>query len=164
MSEGALNVNNTAYDKDVQVGGGVAFELAKGSAAAGAAISINDVDNSILARMEGNTIGSGSALAGSVNNLAVSNLVQVGTATSVGVLMNDGYLMGDVAIAVNMVDNQVQAQSSFAPWSITALYSCPVPGRKPGTSTRLTMGILKQSQKRTKRAALREALQSSTPA
>lgn len=111
MTEGALNVNNTAYDKDVQVGGGVSFELAKGDAVAGAAISINDVDNDIQALMQGNTIGNASKKAGKVNNLAVSNLVQVGTATSVGVLMNSGYAMADVAIAVNMVDNQVKAQS-----------------------------------------------------
>ncbi|MGM9561735.1 MAG: hypothetical protein ACI3WT_05750, partial [Phascolarctobacterium sp.] len=110
-SAGSLNVNNIAYDKDVQVGGGVSFELAKGEAVAGAAISINDVDNTIQAVMEGNTIGTASARAGSVNNLAVSNLVQVGTATSVGVLMNSGYAMGDVAIAVNMVGNDVKAQS-----------------------------------------------------
>ncbi|MGM9519940.1 MAG: hypothetical protein ACI3WS_04600, partial [Phascolarctobacterium sp.] len=108
----SLNVNNTAYDKDIQVGGGVTFELAKGSAAVGAAISINDVDNDIKAVMEGNTIGAFGNRAGSVNNLAVSNLVQVGTATSVGVLMNSGYAMADVAIAVNMVDNEVKAQSS----------------------------------------------------
>ena len=36
-------------------------------------------------------------------------------------------------------------------------YSCAVPGRKPGTSTKVTIGMSKQSQKRTKRAALREA-------
>ena len=39
-----------------------------------------------------------------------------------------------------------------------------VPGRKPGTSTKVTIGMLKQSQKRTKRAALRLASESSTPA
>ena len=43
-------------------------------------------------------------------------------------------------------------------------YSCAVPGRKPGTSTKVRIGISKASQKRTKRAALREASQSSTPA
>jgi hypothetical protein len=43
-------------------------------------------------------------------------------------------------------------------------YSCAVPGRNPGTSTKVMMGISKQSQKRTKRAALREASESSTPA
>ena len=39
-----------------------------------------------------------------------------------------------------------------------------VPGKNPGTSTKVMIGILKASQKRTKRAALREALMSSTPA
>src|SRR5206468_9628660 len=42
--------------------------------------------------------------------------------------------------------------------------SCAVPGRKPGTSTNVTSGMLKQSQKRTKRAALTEASMSRTPA
>ena len=39
-----------------------------------------------------------------------------------------------------------------------------LPKRKPGTSTRVTRGMLKASQKRTNRAALRDALISSTPA
>jgi hypothetical protein len=43
-------------------------------------------------------------------------------------------------------------------------YSWLVPGRKPGTSTNVTRGMLKASQKRTKRAALIEASMSSTPA
>src|SRR4030065_86553 len=43
-------------------------------------------------------------------------------------------------------------------------YSCEVPGRKPGTSTKVTSGMLKQSQKRTKRAAFTEALMSRHPA
>src|SRR3954462_15610998 len=38
------------------------------------------------------------------------------------------------------------------------------PGRNPGTSSSVTMGMLKQSQKRTKRAALSAELISSTPA
>ena len=37
-------------------------------------------------------------------------------------------------------------------------YSCAVPGMKPGTSTKVTTGMLKASQKRTKRAALIDAL------
>ncbi|CKP13838.1 Uncharacterised protein [Mycobacterium tuberculosis] len=44
------------------------------------------------------------------------------------------------------------------------LYSWSVPGRKPGTSTSMTMGILKQSQVRTNRAAFSEALISRQPA
>ena len=47
---------------------------------------------------------------------------------------------------------------------MTPPYSCVVPGRKPGTSTSVTSGMLKASQKRTNRAALRLALMSSTPA
>ena len=43
-------------------------------------------------------------------------------------------------------------------------HSWRVPGRKPGTSSKVTSGMLKQSQKRTKRAALTEESMSSTPA
>ncbi|WP_297998408.1 leukotoxin LktA family filamentous adhesin [uncultured Phascolarctobacterium sp.] len=112
MKNGALNVSNVAYDKDVQAGGGINFEFSRGNAAAGAAISISDVDNKISAIMNDNTIGTQEILAGSISNLALSNLVQVGTATSIGVLVgNKAYFMGDVAIAVNMVDNDVQAQA-----------------------------------------------------
>lgn len=112
MKNGALNVSNVAYDKDVQAGGGINFEFSRGNAAAGAAISISDVDNKISAVMKDNTIGTQDKLAGSISNLALSNLVQVGTATSIGVLVgNKAYFMGDVAIAVNMVDNDVQAQA-----------------------------------------------------
>ena len=112
MKKGALNVSNVAYDKDVQAGGGINFEFSRGNAAAGAAISISDVDNKISAVMKDNTIGTQDKLAGSISNLALSNLVQVGTATSIGVLVgNKSYFMGDVAIAVNMVDNDVQAQA-----------------------------------------------------
>ncbi len=42
--------------------------------------------------------------------------------------------------------------------------SWPVPGRKPGTSTKVRIGMLKQSQKRTKRAALRHESMSRQPA
>ena len=99
MKNGALNVSNVAYDKDVQAGGGINFEFSRGNAAAGAAISISDVDNKISAIMKDNTIGTQDKLAGSISNLALSNLVQVGTATSIGVLVgNKSYFMGDVAI------------------------------------------------------------------
>lgn len=112
MKNGALNVSNVDYDKDVQAGGGINFEFSRGNAAAGAAISISDVDNKISAVMQDNRIGTQDKLAGSISNLALSNLVQVGTATSIGVLVGSkAYFMGDVAIAVNMVDNDVQAQA-----------------------------------------------------
>ncbi|MNY36350.1 hypothetical protein D3C86_1708330 [compost metagenome] len=43
-------------------------------------------------------------------------------------------------------------------------YSWLVPGMKPGTSTKVSTGILNASQKRTKRAALIELLMSRQPA
>ena len=43
-------------------------------------------------------------------------------------------------------------------------HSCAVPGRKPGTSTKVTSGMLKASQMRTKRAAFTEESMSSVPA
>jgi hypothetical protein len=42
--------------------------------------------------------------------------------------------------------------------------TCTVPGRKPGTSTKVTMGMLKASRKRTKRAALMDESMSRQPA
>jgi hypothetical protein len=56
------------------------------------------------------------------------------------------------------------AYNSFAPWRMIPPHSCAVPGRKPGTSTNVTSGMLNASQVRTKRAALFDASMSSTPA
>jgi len=55
------------------------------------------------------------------------------------------------------------ANSIFAPWRMMPPCSCATPGRKPGTSTRLITGMLYASQIRMNRAALSEALMSSTP-
>src|ERR1700737_4446257 len=57
-----------------------------------------------------------------------------------------------------------KANSSFAPCLIMPPCSCAVPGRNPGTSTNVTIGMLKQSQNRTKRAAFRELSMSRQPA
>ena len=43
-------------------------------------------------------------------------------------------------------------------------HSWSVPGRKPGTSTKVSTGMLKASQVRTKRAAFSEASMSRVPA
>ena len=56
------------------------------------------------------------------------------------------------------------AYSSLAPCRMMPPHSCSVPGRKPGTSTRVRIGIPKASQVRTKRAAFSDEAMSSTPA
>ena len=112
-SAGSLNVNNTAYDKDVQVAGGANAQYA-GSATVGASVTVNEATNNIVVRMQNTSIGSQNVLAGSVNNLAVSNLVQVGGAISVGVTTKGNgntYAVGDVAVATNVLENNVQAEA-----------------------------------------------------
>lgn len=112
-SAGSLNVNNTAYDKDVQVAGGANAQYA-GSAAVGASVTVNETTNNIVVRMQNTSIGSQNVFAGSVNNLAVSNLVQVGGAISVGVTTKGNgntYAVGDVAVATNVLENNVQAEA-----------------------------------------------------
>ena len=112
-SAGSFNVNNTAYDKDVQVAGGANAQYA-GSAAVGASVAVNEATNNIVARMKNTSIVSQNVLAGSVNNLAVSNLVQVGGAISVGVTTKGNgntYAVGDVAVATNVLENNVQAEA-----------------------------------------------------
>ncbi len=56
------------------------------------------------------------------------------------------------------------AYSSLAPWRMTPPCSWATPGRKPGTSTRVTSGMLKASHSWTKRAAFSDEWMSSTPA
>ncbi len=57
-----------------------------------------------------------------------------------------------------------KAYSSFDPWRMIPPHSCAVPGKNPGTSTNVSSGMLKQSQKRTKRAAFTDASMSRQPA
>ena len=77
-------------------------------------MAVNEATNNIVARMKNTSIGSQNVLAGSVNNLAVSNLVQVGGAISVGVTTKGNgntYAVGDVAVATNVLENNVQAEA-----------------------------------------------------
>lgn len=51
----------------------------------------------------------------------------------------------------------------MAPFLIIPACSCSMPGKNPGTSTSVIMGMLNASQNRTHRDALTDALMSSTP-
>ncbi len=53
---------------------------------------------------------------------------------------------------------------SLAPRRMMPFHSWSVPGRKPGTSTKVSTGTLNASQVRTKRAAFSEASMSRVPA
>ena len=58
----------------------------------------------------------------------------------------------------------VYAYINFATWRMIPPHSWAVPGRNPGTSSKVTSGMLKASQQRTNRAPLTEESMSSTPA
>ena len=110
VAGGQIVVNNVAYDQDVQVAGGVTAQYAQSSASVGAAVSINQVKNTIQAAMENNAIGTSSSYAQEIHNIAASHLTQVGTAISVGVSKGDkSYAVGNVAVNTNTIDNNVEA-------------------------------------------------------
>ena len=50
------------------------------------------------------------------------------------------------------------AKSILAPCRMIPFFSCATPGMKPGTSTRVTIGMLNASQKRMKRVALSDGV------
>ena len=68
-----------------------------------------------------------------------------------------------ITVTLGTVASQY-AYSSFAPWRMMPAYSWAVPGRKPGTSSKVTIGTLNASQKRMKRAAFSLAAMSRHPA
>ena len=108
---GSMSVNNVAYDKDVQVAGGVTAQYAKSTLAAGAAVTVNRITNDIQAAMTNMNIGNGSNVNATVENLALSKLTQIGTAVSAGLVTGNGktYAVGEVAVADNDVKNTVKA-------------------------------------------------------
>ena len=57
-----------------------------------------------------------------------------------------------------------KAYNSFAPFLMIPFHSWSVPGKNPGTSSKTKIGILKQSQNLTNRAAFSDELLSNTPA
>src|SRR5439155_1748294 len=73
------------------------------------------------------------------------------------------YALRVMTVSFGTVASQY-ANSSFAPCLMIPPYSCAVPGRNPGTSSKVTRGTLKQSQNRTNRAPLSDALMSRQPA
>lgn len=110
VAGGSTTVNNAAYDKDVQVAGGVTVETTTATASAGAAVALNAVTNKIQAAMQNNIVGTAAQKATAVHNLAAANLTQVGTAVSVGVATGDkSYATLNAAVATNTINNSVEA-------------------------------------------------------
>lgn len=102
------NVNNTAYDKDIQIAGGISVDYAKTTVGIGAAVSVANITNDIGATIKGGTLGTDANPLAQVHNLAASNLTQIAGALSLG--LSDGYANLNAAVAVDDVKNDVRSE------------------------------------------------------
>ena len=98
-------VNNIASDYDIQIAGGVSIEKFTGTVGLGAGVTIANVKNDIAAVVQGGTYD-----VKSFTNLANSRLIQVGTAVSVG--FSKEVVGGKAAVALNSLENKVNAEVS----------------------------------------------------
>lgn len=97
------NIANIAQSKDVQVAGGITAQYASGGVAAGVAASYQDANNDIQSKI----IGGNLTNVGKLQAYAASQLVQVGTAVSVGVVKGQSANGVEGAAAINNLTNNV---------------------------------------------------------
>ena len=97
------NVANIAQSKDIQVAGGITAEYASGGVAAGVAASYQDANNDIQSKIIGGNLTNVDKL----QAYAASQLVQVGTAVSVGVVKGQSANGVEGAAAINNLTNKV---------------------------------------------------------
>lgn len=104
-SEGnKTGVTNIAQSKDVQVAGGITAQYAKGGGIGiGAAVSSLHAANDIQSRITDSDLNN----VGTLKAYAQSDLVQVGTALSVGVIQGQNGNGVQAAVADNQLDNNV---------------------------------------------------------
>lgn len=98
------NVTNIAQSKDVQVAGGITAQYAKGGGIGiGAAVSSLHADNDIQSRITNSDLKN----VGDLKAYAQSDLVQVGTAISAGVIQGQNGNAVEAAVADNQLTNNV---------------------------------------------------------
>ena len=98
------NVANIAQSKDVQVAGGITAQYAKGGGIGiGAAVSSLHAANDIQSRITNSNLNN----VGELRAYAQTDLVQVGTALSVGVIQGQNGNGVQAAVADNQLDNNV---------------------------------------------------------
>ena len=98
------NVANVAQDKDIQIAGGITAQYASGRGlGVGLAASYQDVTNDIQSKIVGGNLQN----VGKLQAYAASELVQVGTAVSVGVQQGQSANGVEGSVAVNKLTNNV---------------------------------------------------------
>lgn len=103
-TKGKTAVNNIAQSKDVQVAGGITAQYAKGGGIGiGAAVSSLHAANDIQSRITNSDLHD----VGELKAYAQSDLVQVGTVLSAGVIQGQNGNGVQAAVADNQLDNNV---------------------------------------------------------
>ena len=97
-------IDNIAQSKDIQVAGGITAQYAKGGGIGiGAAVSSLHATNDIQSKITGSTLKN----VGTLKAYAASDLVQVGTAISAGVIQGQNGNGVQAAVADNQLTNNV---------------------------------------------------------
>ena len=98
------DIDNIAQSKDIQVAGGITAQYAKGGGIGiGAAVSSLHATNDIQSKITGSTLKN----VGTLKAYAASDLVQVGTAISAGVIQGQNGNGVQAAVADNQLTNNV---------------------------------------------------------
>ena len=109
------NIDNIAQSKDIQIAGGITAQYAKGGGIGiGAAVSSLNAKNDIQSKITGSTLNN----VGDLKAYAASDLVQVGTVLSAGVIQGQNGNAVEAAVANNQLENKVNVTISGG--SITA--------------------------------------------
>lgn len=130
------DIDNIAQSKDIQIAGGITAQYARGGGIGiGAAVSSLDAKNDIQSKI----IGDNSRLAnvGELKAYAASDLVQVGTVLSAGVIQGQNGNAVEAAVANNQLENNVNVTISGGSISANKIDAKAYDGEIQATTTHL---------------------------
>lgn len=134
-AKGKTAVNNIAQSKDIQVAGGITAQYAKGGGIGiGAAVSSLHAANDIQSRITNSDLNN----VGTLKAYAQTDLVQVGTALSVGVIQGQNGNGVQAAVADNQLDNNVNVTIEGKAINAERIDAKAFDGEITATTTHLT--------------------------
>lgn len=129
------DISNIAQSKDIQVAGGITAQYAKGGGIGiGAAVSSLHATNDIQSRITNSDLHD----VGTLKAYAQSDLVQVGTALSAGVIQGQNGNGVQAAVADNQLDNNVNVTIEGKTINADAIDAKAFDGEITATTTHLT--------------------------
>lgn len=129
------DIDNIAQSKDIQVAGGITAQYAKGGGIGiGAAVSSLHATNDIQAKITGSTLKN----VGTLKAYAASDLVQVGTAISAGVIQGQNGNGVQAAVADNQLTNNVGVTISGGEITANSVEAKAFDGEIEAKTTHLT--------------------------